>query len=163
MDEAATLAFLRRLAAVVVSVTISGCATVDGGSIERGLDEVLITQPLKKRSDPVSKSTSPSSLRATPSQVDFGTIQVASDNQRRVKIFNPHHFAVTVVHVSVQGCGFELLAGGDERYEVAARSELILAVAFRPVEQRTCSGALLLEVDSAVGRLTRVPLRGTGT
>jgi len=163
MRQVATLASLSRCAVVVVSVSVSGCATVDTTSVKRGLEDAQIIEPLKKRSEPVSKGTSSSLLRATPPVVDFGNIQVASDNQQQVKIFNPHEFAVTVVHVTVQGCGFALSAGGDQRHEVAARSELILGVIFRPVERRACSGALLLEIDSAAGRHTRVPLLGTGT
>ena len=153
--------------AVVVSVAVlPACATldkIDKATNPPGSEAARMTERLKKRSEPVSTGTSSSLLRAIPPVVDFGNIQVASDNQQQVKIFNPHEFAVTVVHVTVQGCGFALLAGGDQRHEVAARSELILGVIFRPVERRACSGALLLEIDSAAGRHTRVPLLGTGT
>ena len=163
--DALTPASVMRWAIVVSVAALPACATldkIDKVSNPPGSEAGRLTEQLKKRSEPVSKGRSSSLLRAAPPVVDFGNIQVASDNQQQVKIFNPHEFAVTVVHVTVEGCGFALLTGGDERQEVASRSELILGVVFRPMERRACSGALLLEVDSAAGRLTRVPLLGTG-
>jgi hypothetical protein len=165
MDKAATLPCLKRWAAVVVIVALPGCAIaekIDKASNPPDLTEVWLREQMKEPGESLGRGTSLSRLRAIPAAVDFGQVQVASDNQRQLAISNPSEFEVTIIHATIQGCGFALLAGGDQRQVVAAKSQLVFAVAFRPMDRRTCSGTLILEIDSAGGRLTRVPLTGTG-
>ena len=45
---------------------------------------------------------------------------------------------------------------------IPAQGQLALTIVFRPEQGRACSGHLLVEIDSAGGRFTRVPLNGRG-
>ena len=147
---------------VATIATVPGCTLLDTGlkvinvvsQAHRSDDRPLL--------DPIRQGEPLSRLRATPAAVDFGRVPVASDTQKEVVISNPFAFAVTVVHTTIQGCGFVLADGTGDRHIVAARGQLTVTVAFRPSERRACSGLLLLEIDSAGGRFREVPLKGEG-
>ena len=165
MDEISRLSGeVKRWALVAAIATAPACALlekIDKLSKTPGLEEARLTESLKKR--PASSPREPSSpLLATPAAVDFGQVRVAFDNQQAVAFSNPFDFAVTIIRTTVEGCGFVLADGAGDRHIVAARGLVTVTVVFRPAERRQCSGLLLLEIDSAGGRFTRVPLTGKG-
>lgn len=165
MDAAAAPARMMMRIAVVVAVTLPACAAldkIDKASNPPDLAEVVLRERMKEPREPLGHSSPLSPLRATPSAVDFGNVLLTSAGQIDVVISNPATFELVVVRSTVQGCGFSLSSPTGERHVVAAGGQLTLSLAFRPTERRSCSGLLDLEIDSAVGRLTRVRLKGKG-
>jgi len=79
-----------------------------------------------------------------------------------VVISNPAEFSVTLVRVVVRGSGFAIVSPHEDRLAIPAHGELTFTLTFHPVVQGTSSGDLLLEIDSAVSRFTRVMLNGRG-
>jgi ASPM-SPD-2-Hydin domain-containing protein len=153
------------LVAAVTITSAPACAFLD--KVEKvsktpGLEEAQLTESLKTTGGPLGQDGVLSPLQATPSVVDFGRVPVASERQKALTVFNPSGFAVTVIRVTVQGCGFALSGQAGDRATIPAQGQLALTVAFQPATRRACSGFLLLEIDSAGGRLTRVPLTGRG-
>ena len=130
--------------------------------IERGLEQVRLHDLKRKipgRSRPTGRL---SPLQADPPALDFGQVPVASATRRVVVIANPLDFAVSVVRVTVEGCGFSLVDPLDQHI-IPAHGDLMLTLAFQPVVTGACTGQLLLEIDSASGRFTPpVPLTGRG-
>jgi len=86
---------------------------------------------------------------------------VASQSRQTVVISNPADFPVTVVRVLVQGSGFALVSPIRAPSVIPAHGELAITLA-SPHLEGASSGDLLLEIDSAVGRFTRVGLKGRG-
>ena len=140
----------------------SACATLDKiGKASEKLEEGRLQESLSKKSSEPTGQTAVSALKAVPSGVDFGEVPVSSESHQTVVISNPFAFAVSVVQTTVQGCGF-LLSAVAGRPLIPAQGQLALTIVFHPAQRRACSGLLLLEIDSAGGRFTRVPLKGRG-
>lgn len=158
-----TLRQLPRWVAVVAIASASACATLDKiGKASEKLEEGRLQESLSKKSSEPNGQTGPvSALKAIPSGVDFGQVPVSSESHQTVVISNPFSFAVSVVQTTVQGCGF-LLSAVAGRPLIPAQGQLALTIVFHPAQRRACSGLLLLEIDSAGGRFTRVPLKGRG-
>ena len=151
--------------AVAMITCVPGCAFVDKiakVSNIPGLDEAQLKEGLKKTSSSTGQVGPLSPLRATPPLLDFGETPVASKSQKTVVIFSPFTFAVTVTHVTVNGGDFALSGQVPNGPILPPHGQLTLTVAFSPAARQTCSGLLLLEIDSAGGRFTRVPLKGQG-
>ena len=149
----------------VLLVTGSACwnhrRTKIEEDIDRGLEEVQLHNLKRKipgRSRPTGRL---SPLQADPPALDFGQVPVASATRRVVVIANPLAFSVSVVRVTVEGCGFSLVDPLDHHI-IPAHGDLMLTLAFQPVVTGACTGELLLEIDSASGRFTPVPLTGRG-
>jgi hypothetical protein len=152
--------------AVAVMTSVPACAVVD--KIDKlsktpGLEEAQLREGLKKTRGRIVRDGSLSPLQAAPSVVDFGRAPVASESQKTIVISSPFGFAVTVVQVIVQGCdGFALSGQAGDRPIIPPHGQLTLNVTFKPAAPRVCSGHLLLEIDSAGPRFTRVALKGRG-
>jgi hypothetical protein len=149
----------------VAALTAPACAfldKVDKVSKIPGLEEAQLKEALKKPPGRMGQDEPSSPLQTTPSILDFGRAFVGSESQKTVVIFNPLDFPVTVIHVIVQGCGFALSGPPSNRPIIPPHGQLVLTVGFQPVARRACSGFLLLEIDSAGGRFTRVALTGRG-
>jgi len=156
------LRHLRRWVAVVAIASVSACAALDtAGKTSEKVEEARLKERLAKGSEPTGPTGSASALKAIPSEMDFGRVPLSSESQRTVVISNPFAFAVSVVQTTVQGCGF-LLSSVAGRPLIPAQGQLALTIVFHPAQRRACSGLLLLEIDSAGGRFTRVPLKGRG-
>jgi hypothetical protein len=155
----------RLVVAAVLLTSGSGCAFlrgIDKVSKTPGLEEAQLVQPLKEKHPGRSRPNDDlSPLQADPPVLDFGQVPVASRTRRVVVISNPASFVMSVVRVTVQGCGFALDKQLDQ-HVIPAHGDLVLTLAFRPVETGFCAGELLLESDSAVGRFTPVVLKGRG-
>ena len=149
--------------AVTTVASVPACAFLDTTSkVLTEVEEAQRAEARRKPPAPIRRDEPLSPLRATPGSVDFGRVPVASDHHQEVVISNPSAFAVTVVHTTIQGCGFVLADGTGDRHVVAAQGQLVVTVDFRPDARRACSGLLLLELDSAGGRFMEVPLKGQG-
>jgi hypothetical protein len=151
--------------AVAAIASLPGCALlekVDKVSKIPGLEQAQVTEGLKGPHEPIGQGGPASPLQASPSDIDFGEKHVSSETHKTVVISSPFDFAVTVVHVTVQGCGFALAGQIDDRPVIPPHGQLALTVAFHPAAKQACSGLLLLEIDSAGGRFTRVGLKGQG-
>ena len=127
-----------------------------------GLEEAQLREGLEKSRGRAGGHGSASALQATPSIVDFGGAPVGSQQQQTLTITNPSTFPVTVLRVSVEGSGFALSGQAGTRVVVKPHEQLAMTVTFQPAAPGACSGHLLLEIDSAGGRFTRVELRGRG-
>lgn len=129
-----------------------------------GLEEVLERDANKKKPGKFGEREKVLSLlQPTPRALDFGSAAVGSDDQRTVSIHNPSQFPVTVIRMSVDGQGFTLAAGTNAPAEIPARGQFEVGVRFQPSRPQSYSGVLYLEIDSAGGRATRVPLKGRAT
>ena len=153
------------VAAAIVITSHAACAVVN--LIEKvgktpGLEEAQLREHLEKKPGRVGQHGPSSPLQATPARIDFGGVPVASKTAQTVTIVNPFGFPVTVIRVSVEGCDFAIAGEAAERATIPAHGELVYTVTFQPAQRRTCSGLLLLEIDSAGGRFTRVPVKGRG-
>ena len=157
---------VRWLAVVASLTTVSTCAVmdkVDKWTDAPSIEEAQLKESLKQKNPGRMGSTGPwSPLKATPSVVDFGQVFVASGIQQTVSIFNPLNFPLTVIHVTVQGCGFALSGPPSDRSIISPQGQLVHTVGFQPVARQACSGFLVLEIDSAGPRFTRVALTGHG-
>src|SRR5262245_37148194 len=150
------------LIALVISQT--ACAvleTIDKVSKIPGLEEAEARNAMEKRPSRTGDASDIAQLQANPPQVLFDSVPVASRRQQIVVVSNPATFPMTIMHTSVTGCDFAVSGAGD-RTTVAAKSDVTVTVTFQPSQRRICSGVLLIEVDSAVGRFMRIPLRGQG-
>ena len=159
-----TLRQLPRWVAVVAIASASACATLDKiGKASEKLEEGRLQESLSKKSSEPTGQTGPvSALKAVPSASTSGrNLYPSSENHQTVVISNPFAFAVSFVQTTVQGCGF-LLSSVAGRPLIPAQGQLALTIVFHPAQRRACSGLLLLEIDSAGGRFTRVPLKGRG-
>jgi hypothetical protein len=136
---------------------------VDKVSKIPGLEQVQATEGLDNTSDPLPENAPASSLRARPSALDFGRVSLGATSQQTVVISNPSAFAVTLVHVTVRGCGFAVVDPPADPPVIPAVGEWVFAVTFQPAERRACSGFVLLEIDSAGGRFITVSLTGRGS
>jgi len=154
---------LSRSLVVVAIASVSACTALDKiGKASEKLEEGRVQESLAtKTSEPTGQTGPASALKAVPLVVDFGRVPVSSESRQTVVISNPSAFAVSVVQTTVQGCGF-LLSGVADRPLIPAQGQLALTIVFHPAQRRACSGLLLLEIDSAGGRFTRVPLKGLG-
>jgi hypothetical protein len=150
------------LFAAVLATSGSACALNDKVNKIQGLEEAQVIQGLEKHPGRSRSDGTLSPLQANPSTVAFGSVVVASESRQTVVISNPAEFTITVVRVVVQGSGFAVVSPLGDRSVIPAHGELAFTLAFHPVVQGTCSGDLLLEIDSAVGRFTRVALTGRG-
>ena len=151
--------------AVGAIASLPACALlekVDKVSKIPGLEEAQVTEGLKGPHEPLGQGGPASPLQASPSDLDFGQKHVASESHETVVISSPFDFPVTLVRVTVQGCGFALAGQIVDRPVIAPHGQLVLTVSFHPAAKQACSGLLLLEIDSAGGRFTRVPLKGRG-
>ena len=148
----------------VIALVISqpACETMDRISKIPGLEEAQLRDGLQKRPSGTGDASGIAQLEANPLQVRFDSVPVASQRQQVVVVSNPATFPVTIMHVTVTGCDFAVLSGAGPSAIMAARSDVTFTVTFQPSQRRTCSGALLIEIDSAGGRFMRIPLRGQG-
>jgi hypothetical protein len=152
----------------VMIIGWQGCALlerVDKVSKTPGLQEAQVLESLKKKAGtPVNMSGPSSPLQASPSELDFGRVPLPSERHATIVITNPAAFPLTVVQVVVEGDGFAVSSHPGDRYVIPAHGQLALTVAFKPTAPRAYSARrLLLVVDSAGGRLSRVRLTGRGT
>lgn len=146
-----------------VMIGASGCAFLEKTSKKiNDLEETQMQEGLKRKPGGAGQPSQLSSLRATPSALDFGQVPVASERHEAVVISNPSRFAVTVVHVTVQGCGFAVSSKSGDRPVIPQQGQLTLTLTFQPAAPGACQGLLLIEIDSAGGRFTRVVLTGRG-
>jgi Abnormal spindle-like microcephaly-assoc'd, ASPM-SPD-2-Hydin len=149
-----------RICLIALVISQPACAVLETiDKIEKipGLEETRARKAQEKRPAD-TKPSSIAQLQANPPQVRFDSVPVTSQRQQVVVVSNPATFPVTIVDVSVTGCDFAVLRGGSSI--VAAESDVTFTVTFQPSQRRTCSGALLIEIDSAGGRFMRIPLRG---
>jgi hypothetical protein len=151
----------------VMMIGGQGCALLDLAdkvSKTPGLQEAQLRESLKNSAGTPLDTSGPSSpLQASPSEFDFGGVPLASERHETILIANPAGFSLTVVQVVVQGDGFAVSSLPGDRHDIPGHGQLALTVAFRPTTRRAYSALLLLVVDSAGGRLTRVRLTGRGT
>ena len=151
---------------VAASLTAHGpaCALAEGiDKVSKipGLEEAQARQGFEKTPARWTRDGL-SVLQASPPSLDFGRVPLYSQHPQTVTISNPSVFAVTVVRMSVEGCGFALSRQAPDRPIIAPQEHLSLSVIFQPVARRACTGRLLVEIDSAGGRWTEVVLKGRG-
>jgi hypothetical protein len=126
-----------------------------------GLTEAEV-EKLKKKHPGDRPAGTTSRLQATPSPLAFGDVVVGAEGRQMVVISNPSEFAVTILSAAVQGSGFAIVSPLKDRSVIPGHGELAFTLTFRPVVQGACSGALLIEIDSAVSRFAQVTLKGQG-
>jgi hypothetical protein len=102
-----------------------------------------------------------SMIDASPEAIDFGDTRIGTESQHTIVFSNPSAFDVAVVKVTVDGVGFSLSNQVSPRV-IPTRGQLALVITFRPAERQRHSGSVLLEIDSAGGRFSRVRLKGRG-
>jgi len=134
---------------------------VDKVSKIPGLEEAQVVEPLKKGPTSAAYDGRDSVLEVPP-LVEFGPVPVGSESQRTVVISNPAGFALTILRITIDGCGFQLAGALVDRPVITAGGQVTLIVSFHPVQKGACAGLLSLEIDSVVGRITRVQLKGRG-
>jgi hypothetical protein len=123
-------------------------------------EEKARLERLKKEAGPPGTNIS-SVLRVSPQALDFGTVPVRSARTQAITIANPSAFDVTVVGVVLDGEGFTL-ENRTERVTLPAHDQFELTIRFRPLERRAYTGRVVLEIDAAGARFTRVLVRGSG-
>jgi hypothetical protein len=160
-----SIAARRHLACVVTAVILTqpACALLDKIEKISNNPGVVAAQRHKDSQRPpasTAQTGSESHLAATPQAIAFGRTPVGSKAQQTVVFSNPAAFPVTVVRITVDGCGFTIPAG--DGFIIAPHGEVAVTVTFQPADRGECSGFMLLEIDSAAGRLTRVPIHGRG-
>ena len=153
-----SLSLLICLIALVISQP--ACETIDRVHKIPGLEDAQVRDAMRKRPRDSGEPSGTAQLQANPPQVRFDSVPVASQRQQVIVVSNPATFPVTIVHVSLTGCDFAVLSGAGPSAIVSAKSDITFTVTFQPSQRRTCSGALLIEIDSAGGRFMRIPLRG---
>ena len=111
---------------------------------------------------PVSGTPAPPGfLAASPSSMNFGSIQVASSQMLYETITNSGGSTVTISSATVTGAGFSL-SGFTAPQTLAAGQSLTLSVYFAPRSAGTASGALTLASNASNANVS-VSLSGTGT
>ena len=151
----------------IVIVNAFGCALLNGidkVSKTPGLEEALERQANQKRPGKFGEREPVlSNLRATPQIVDFGAMSIGQEGAKTVTVFNPSDFTSTVVAVTVQGTGFAMASPQLRTPLTSLRmGGVSLAVRFQPANRKRSAGLLVLLVDSAGGRVTRIELKGLG-
>jgi hypothetical protein len=145
-----------------LTTSMSACAFLDKVEKLPGREEAFVAG-LNRPPGAKLHNAPASPLQAVPLALDFGEVRATSETQKTVTISSPFDFSVTVIRVTVQGCGFASpeTQGGD-RPVILPHGQIAVTVSFRPAARQSCSGLLLVEIDSAGGRFTRVPLKGRG-
>lgn len=164
------IAFLMRLwipwAAVILvlsAFTVVSCSAID--PVSRGIDKIeaaRTAERARKPPKPGGRRDQASPLQAYPSTVDFGQITVAGTGHRTVTITSPFSFPVTIADVVVQGEGFGLDSGSSGPRTITPFGQVAIDVIFHPTAKIRSSGRLIVELDTAGDRFTRVSLRGDG-
>jgi len=151
------------LLASALVLGLNGCAALDWVDKktppEVPGEEQARLERLKKEGGGSLNGRPASRISATPESVDFGDARIDVESQRAIVFSNPSPFTVTVVKVTIDGAGF---AWSNQALPlvIPARGQLALTITFRPAEPNRYSATLWLEIDSAGGRFTRVPLKG---
>lgn len=101
-------------------------------------------------------------ITITPEAVDFGELLVGSEARRAVVLANTTGFSVTVVQVTFDRACFLRTPGFSLPLTIPPQGEAALDVTFRPLARGECAGRLLIEVDSAAGRIRIATIRGMG-
>jgi hypothetical protein len=105
--------------------------------------------------------TTPGFLAASPSSMNFGSIQVASSQMLYETVTNSGGSSATISSVTVTGAGFSL-SGFTAPQTLAAGQSLTFSIYFAPSSGGTVSGALKL-ASNASNTSVSVSLSGTGT
>lgn len=111
---------------------------------------------------PVSGTPAPPGfLAASPSSMNFGSIQVASSQILYETVTNSGGSTVTISSAMVTGAGFSL-GGFTTSQTLAAGQSLTLSVSFAPKSAGTASGTLTLASNASNANVS-VSLSATGT
>jgi hypothetical protein len=105
--------------------------------------------------------TTPGFLAASPSSMNFGSIQVASSQMLYETVTNSGGSSVTISSPTVTGAGFSL-SGFTTSQTLAAGQSLTLSVYFAPKSAGAASGTLTLTSNASNANLS-VSLSATGT
>jgi HYDIN/CFA65/VesB-like, Ig-like domain len=111
---------------------------------------------------PVSGTPAPPGfLAASPSSMNFGSIQVASSQMLYETVTNSGGSSVTISSATVTGAGFSL-SGFTASQTLAAGESLTLPVSFAPKSAGTASGTLALASNASNANVS-VSLSATAT
>ena len=98
-------------------------------------------------------------LDATPAVLDFGAVRIGTESTQTISFANPTAFVVTVLNMTWTPPELSITSSAT-RFDVPAHSRVTVTVGFRPLEVRTVTGRLLLEIDTAGNRFIRIPIKG---
>ncbi len=98
----------------------------------------------------------------TPAEVDFGETPLGGESRKVLTLSNATGYWVTVVQVTFDRACFLRSPGFSLPLTIPPQAEAALDVTFRPLARGECAGRLLVEVDSAAGRIRIVAVRGVG-
>jgi hypothetical protein len=111
---------------------------------------------------PISGTPAPPGfLAASPSSINFGSIQVASSQMLYETVTNSGGSSVTISSATVTGVGFSL-SGFTASQTLAAGESLTLSVSFAPKSAGTASGTLALASNASNANVS-VSLSATAT
>ena len=134
---------------VLVSVlTVSGC----GGIVPN------------TSSSPGSGNTPTSTgdIVASPTSVDFGTVNVGNSSNQQVVVTNQGTQAVQISQLALSDSSFSIDGQGNLPVSLAAGSTLNLKVHFNPKLSADTSGQLTISTNSAFTPTANVKLHGKG-
>lgn len=139
------------------------CSAIE--PVTKGIEKVETARAAERARKPATPTVHrdrASPLQARPSTLDFRNVPIGADDQRTVMITSPFSFAVTVLNVLVEGDRFGLTNASAGPRVIPPYGQLAVAVTFHPTAKERSSGQLIVELDTAGGRFTRVSLSGAG-
>ncbi len=150
------------LAAGICGASV-GCAST-GGIVNPQGTEAVITAAVGAALDQIPERRAgdatgpPPPLVVSPSRLEFKAIDRLGEATLPLTLSNPAYFPLTVLRATTIGGCFK--SDADAPFTIAARAQRRVLVTARPEGAATCSGALLIEVDSAGGRFLKIGLAG---
>lgn len=121
--------------------------------------------PRRERRAPsgrVAQLERPALLSIVPTDLDFGEAVVGGESERMLVLSNTTGFSMQVLQATFNRACFSISRGFVLPLTVQAQAEVPLHITFRPNAIGECVGELLLEVDSAGGRIRKATMRGRG-
>lgn len=100
-----------------------------------------------------------SSLVASATKVDFGTVAVGTSTSQLLTLTNMGNVNVSIAQVSATGKGFSV--SGGSKVVLAPRQEVTVSVGFNPAKTGKTQGTLSVTSDAG-SSVVRVALSGSG-
>jgi Abnormal spindle-like microcephaly-assoc'd, ASPM-SPD-2-Hydin len=101
-----------------------------------------------------------SSLVASATKVDFGTVAVGASTSQLLTLTNMGNVNLSIARVSATGKGFSV--SGGSKVVLAPRQAVTVSVGFNPAKTGKAQGSLSVTSDASGNGVVRVALSGSG-
>jgi Abnormal spindle-like microcephaly-assoc'd, ASPM-SPD-2-Hydin len=114
------------------------------------------------RGSGADRTERPARIVITPAEIDFGETRVGNETRKTITLTNGLDYAITVMQMTFDRACFLRSPSSSLPMTIQAQNDATLELTFRPLARGVCEGRLLIEVDSAVGRVRMASIRGLG-